>query len=84
MIAGFCRREKCPRFSADIRVHGNQLVQALRLRIAKLQKLAFGKSFGKIEREIEAAGLALKTCYWAVAEGDEAPIDERQTSLATG
>ena len=34
-----------------LRVH-DQLVQALRLRIAKLQKLAFGKSSEKIEREI--------------------------------
>ena len=36
---------------ATLRVH-DQLVQALRLRIAKLQKLAFGKSSEKIEREI--------------------------------
>ncbi len=58
------------KISATLRVH-DQLVQALRLRIAKLQKLAFGKSSEKIEREIEQEDLLV-----AVAEGDDAPIDE--------
>ena len=40
-----------------LRVH-DQLVQALRLRIAKLQKLAFGKSSEKIEREIPSRDIA--------------------------
>ena len=39
------------KMAVTLRVH-DQLVQALRLRIAKLQKLAFGKSSEKIEREI--------------------------------
>ncbi|MEP2184538.1 MAG: IS66 family transposase, partial [Roseibium sp.] len=39
------------KMSATLRAH-DQLVQALRLRIAKLQKLAFGKSSEKVEREI--------------------------------
>lgn len=39
------------RISATLRAH-DQLVQALRLRIAKLQKQAFGASSEKIEREI--------------------------------
>jgi len=64
-----------------LRVH-DQLVQALRLRIAKLQKLAFGKSSEKIEREIEREierlELALEDLLVAVAEEDDAPIDERQ------
>jgi len=60
-----------------LRVH-DQLVQALRLRIAKLQKLAFGKSSEKIEREIEQLELALEDLLVAVAEEDDAPIDERQ------
>lgn len=47
------------KISATLRVH-DQLVQALRLRIAKLQKLAFGKSSEKIEREIEQLELALE------------------------
>ena len=63
------------RISATLRVH-DQLVQALRLRIAKLQKLAFGKSSEKIEREIEQLELALEDLLIAVAEDDEAPIDE--------
>ena len=58
-----------------LRVH-DQLVQALRLRIAKLQKLAFGKSSEKIEREIEQLELALEDLLVAVAEEDGAPIDE--------
>jgi len=60
-----------------LRVH-DQLVQALRLRIAKLQKLAFGKSSEKIEREIEQLELALEDLLVAVAEEDDAPIDEGQ------
>ena len=47
------------KISATLRVH-DQLVQALRLRIAKLQKLTFGKSSEKIEREIEQLELALE------------------------
>ena len=58
-----------------LRVH-YQLVQALRLRTAKLQKLAFGKSSEKIEREIEQLELALENLLVAVAEEDGAPIDE--------
>ena len=69
------------KISATLRVH-DQLVQALRLRIAKLQKLAFGKSSEKIEREIEQLELALEDLLLAVAEGDEAPIDEGQDEPA--
>jgi len=65
------------KISATLRVH-DQLVQALRLRIAKLQKLAFGKSSEKIEREIEQLELALEDLLVAVAEDedDDAPIEE--------
>ncbi|WP_193825245.1 IS66 family transposase zinc-finger binding domain-containing protein, partial [Oceaniglobus indicus] len=65
------------KMSATLRVH-DQLVQALRLRIAKLQKLAFGKSSEKVEREIEQLELALEDLLVAVAENDDAPIDEGQ------
>ncbi|PVH27357.1 IS66 family transposase [Pararhodobacter oceanensis] len=65
------------KMSATLRVH-DQLVQALRLRIAKLQKLAFGKSSEKIEREIEQLELALEDLLVAVAEGDDDLIDEGQ------
>ena len=60
---------------ATLRVH-DQLVQALRLRIAKLTKQMFGKSSEKIEREIEQLELGLEDLLIAVAEDDEAPIDE--------
>lgn len=61
------------KISATLRVH-DQLVQALRLRIAKLQKLAFSKSSEKIEREIEQLELelALEDLLVAVAEDDDA------------
>ena len=65
------------KMSATLRVH-DQLVQALRLRIAKLQKLAFGKSSEKVEREIEQLELALEDLLVAVAEEDDAPINEGQ------
>jgi len=67
------------KISATLRVH-DQLVQALRLRIAKLQKVAFGKSSEKIEREIEQLELALEDLLVAVAEDDDddAIIDEGQ------
>ena len=47
------------RMSATLQAH-EQLVQALRLRIARLQKQAFGKSSEKIEREIAQLELALE------------------------
>ena len=55
------------KISATLRVH-DQLVQALRLRIAKLQKQAFGKSSEKIEREIAQLELALEDLLVAAAE----------------
>lgn len=69
------------KMAATLRVH-DQLVQALRLRIAKLQKQAFGKSSEKIEREIEQLELALEDLLVAVAEGDDTAIDEGQDEAA--
>ena len=63
------------KISATLRAH-DQLVQALRLRIAKLQKQAFGASSEKIEREIEQLELALEDLLVAVAESETTPIDE--------
>src|SRR6056297_2079572 len=65
------------KMSVALRVH-DQLVQSLRLRIAKLQKLAFGKSSEKIEREIEQLELAPEDLLVAVAVDDNAPINEGQ------
>ena len=58
--------------SATIRAH-DQLIQTLRLRIAKLKKQAFGKSSEKIEREIEQLELALEDLLIAAAESDARP-----------
>ncbi|WVX51376.1 hypothetical protein ROLI_044770 [Roseobacter fucihabitans] len=65
------------RITATLRVH-DQPVQALRLRIAKLQKLAFGKSSEKI-KQLEPA---LEDLLVAVAEDDDAMIDEGQDAPA--
>jgi transposase len=63
------------RMSATIRAH-DQLIQTLRLRIAKLKKQAFGKSSEKVEREIEQLELALEDLLIAAAESVTAPTDE--------
>jgi transposase len=63
------------KMSATIRAH-DQLIQALRLRIAKLKKQVFGKSSEKIEREIAQLELALEDLLIAAAESSSAPIDE--------
>ncbi len=62
------------RMSATIRAH-DQLIETLRLRIAKLKKQAFGKSSEKVEREIEQLELALEDLLIAAAESVTAPAD---------
>jgi len=47
-----------------------------------LQKLAFASHRKRFEREIEQLELALEDLLLAVAEGDEAPIDEGQDEPA--
>jgi len=64
-----------------------KMVQALRLRIAKLQKLAYRQVIGKrSEREIESWTLDLEDLLLARGlRGDEAPIDEGSgTGAGTG
>jgi transposase len=63
------------KMSATLQAH-DQLIQTLRLRIAKLKKQVFGKSSEKIEREIEQLELALEDLLIAAAESNTAPIDE--------
>lgn len=63
------------KISATLRAH-DQLIQSLRLRIAKLRKQAFGQSSEKIEREIEQLQLALEDLMIAAAETDAAPVNE--------
>jgi transposase len=67
------------RMSATIRAH-DQLIQTLRLRIAKLKKQAFGKSSEKVEREIEQLELALEDLLIAAAEGDTRPPAEDEAA----
>ena len=55
--------------SATLRAH-DQLIQTLRLRIAKLKKQVFGQSSEKIEREIEQLELALEDLLIASAESE--------------
>jgi hypothetical protein len=63
------------KMAATIRAH-DQLIQTLRMRIAKLKKQAFGKSSEKIEREIEQLELALEDLLIASAESVTTPADE--------
>jgi transposase len=52
------------------------LVQALKIRIAKLRKQKFGPSSEKIEREIEQLQLALEDLEVAAAAADPSPASE--------
>ncbi len=73
------------KMSASLRAH-DLLVQALRVRIARLQKQKFGSSSEKIEREIEQLELALEDLQVALAEADELPPegdDEPETDNQT-
>jgi len=63
------------KISASLRAH-DLLVQALRVRIAKLQKQKFGPSSEKIEREIEQLELALEDLQVALAEAEDTPPDD--------
>ena len=62
------------KLAATVRAH-DLMVQALRLRIAKLKKQAFGKSSEKIEREIEQLELALEDILVATAQSVAATRD---------
>lgn len=63
------------KMSATLQAH-DQLIQSLRLRIARLKKQVFGKSSEKVEREIEQLELALEDLLIAAAENDTGPADE--------
>ncbi len=62
------------KLAATVRAH-DLVVQALRLRIAKLKKQAFGRSSEKIEREIEQLELALEDILVAAAQTVASPSD---------
>ena len=67
--------------SATLRAH-DQLIQTLRLRIAKLKKQVFGQSSEKIEREIEQLELALEDLLIASAESETTVPDDDQEEAA--
>ena len=73
-------RAENAKISATLRVH-DQLIQALRLRIARLKKQVFGKSSEKIEREIEQLELALEDLLIAASESDAGPITPDPVTL---
>ena len=70
------------KITATLRAH-DQLIQSLRLRIAKLRKQVFGKSSEKIEREIEQLELALEDLLIAAAESDPSPVNETDEPVAS-
>lgn len=67
-------QEENAKISATLRAH-DQLIQTLRLRIAKLKRQVFGQSSEKIEREIEQLELALEDLLIASAESETAVPD---------
>jgi transposase len=69
------------KMSATLQAH-DQLIQALRLRIARLKKQVFGKSSEKIEREIQQLELALEDLLIATAESNAEPINEADDAAA--
>jgi transposase len=66
---------KNAKMSASLQAH-DQLIQSLRLRIARLKKHGFGKSSEKIEREIQQFELALEDLMIAASEGSSKPLAE--------
>jgi len=75
------------KLTAALRAH-DLMIEALRLRIARLKKQAFGKSSEKIEREIEQLELALEDLLVTAAEqavvaNDEDEPDETSAAPAT-
>ena len=69
------------KISAMLRAH-DQLIQTLRLRIAKLKKQVFGQSSEKIEREIEQLELALEDLLVATVESEVGAVDDGQDDAA--
>lgn len=65
---------KNAKMSATLQAH-DQLIQSLRLRIARLKKHGFGKSSEKIEREIQQLELALEDLMIAASESSIIGVD---------
>lgn len=66
------QRAEAARLAASVRAY-EALVQALRIRIARLTRQKFGPSSEKLEREVEQLQLALEDLEVAVATADATP-----------
>ena len=77
------QRAEAERMAASVRAY-EALIQALKIRIARLQKQKFGPSSEKIEREIEQLQLALEDLEvaMATAEATAAPAAVAATTEA--
>ena len=71
---------KNAKMSATLQAH-DQLIQSLRLRIARLKKHGFGKSSEKIEREIQQLELALEDLMIAASESSSEPLAEVEETV---
>ncbi len=70
------------KMSVTLQAH-DQLIQSLRLRIARLKKQVFGKSSEKIEREIQQLELALEDLMIAASESSIEPLAEVEEAEPT-
>ncbi|MEL7000844.1 MAG: IS66 family transposase, partial [Pseudomonadota bacterium] len=68
-------RAEAAQLEASVKAYEG-LVQALKVRIAKLRRQKFGRSSEKISREIEQLELALEALEVKVAADDTGPADE--------
>jgi transposase len=77
------QRAEALRMAASVRAY-EALIQALKIRIAKLKKQKFGPSSEKIEREIDQLQLALEDLEvaMATAEAVSAPMEAAATTKA--
>jgi transposase len=75
------QREEALRMEASVRAY-EALVQALKIRIARLKKQKFGPSSEKTEREIEQLQLALEDLEVAIAGQKTEPPSEPSPSIA--
>ena len=76
------QRAEAERMAASVRAY-EALIQALKIRIAKLRKQKFGSSSEKIEREIEQLELAIEDLEVAMAKAETsapAPMPPSSTS----
>ena len=77
------QRAESARMAASVRAY-EALVQALKLRIARLRRQRFGASSEKIEREIEQLKLALEDLDVKIAADDPRPEPEADVAGSAG